>query len=255
MRAVATTLLFALAAAGQQPDPIIESARADAARYVRSIPNYIVSRTTTRFHAIPHRRQPISDWHKIDTVSAEVANQDNRESYSSIEIDGKPSKALPQAGVWSNGEFSLLLDEILNPKHHAIFTARAADDVDSRLAWRYNFTIDAKHSGWNMAADAGLFRRMYVAPSYSGSIWIDQATGKVLRIEKSTHSTPHSFPIGTVEASTGYSPVEIGGETYMLPTHSQTITCRRDNTECFRNETVFENYRKFEADATITYSK
>ncbi len=252
MRIVAPIILFALIAFAAPPDPVIESARVQAAQYSQSIPNYIVKRTTTRFQAMTDRNP---DWRQVDTVSAEVANNNGREVYSDIQIDGKPSKDLPKAGVWSNGEFSNLLEEVLAPKHRAVFKARTADTRQSRAAWRYDFTIDAKRSGWNMVADVGPFRRMYIAPSYSGVIWIDQQTGKVLRIEKSTRSTPRRFPLQLIQSSTDYSPVEIGGETYMLPTHSETITCRRDKTECLRNETLFENYRKFEADATITYEK
>src|SRR3569833_1061648 len=118
MRAAVTTLLFALsAAAAQQPDPIIEAARADSARYSQSIPNYLVSRTTTRYQA------PAGgiDWRQTDSVSAEVTSQDKREIYSDVRINGKPSKSLPSEGVWSSGEFSTLLDEILNPQHRAVF--------------------------------------------------------------------------------------------------------------------------------------
>jgi hypothetical protein len=252
MRIAAVIVAAFLAAFAQPPDPVIESARAQAARYAQSIPNYIVRRTTTRFQA-KSDRDP--EWRQIDTVSAEVANNNSREDYSDIRIDGKPSKNLPPNGIWSNGEFSTLLEEILAPKHRAVFKSRSADTRQGRLAWRYNFTIDAKHSGWDMVADVSPFRRMRIAPGYSGVIWIDQQTGNVLRIEKSTRSTPRPFPLQLIQASTDYSPVEIAGQTYMLPTHSETLTCRRDKTECLRNETLFENYRRFGADASITYEK
>lgn len=252
MRIAAIIIAVFLAAFAQPPDPVIETARAEAARYAQSIPNYIVRRTTTRFQA-KSDRDP--EWHQIDTVSAAVANNNSREEYSDIRIDGKPSKNLPPNGLWSNGEFSTLLEEVLAPKHRAAFTNRSADTWQARPAWRYDFRISASHSGWNMVADVGPFRRMYIAPAYSGVIWIDQATGKVPRIEKSTRSAPRGFPLQLIQSSTDYSPVEIGGETYMLPTHSETITCRRDKTECLRNVTLFENYRRFGADATIIYEK
>src|SRR6185437_12567773 len=145
MRAVITALLFVLAPLAQQRDPVIEAARTEAARYSRSIPNYLVSRTTTRFTS-----KSGSNWRQTDSVSAEVASQANREVYSNIRIDGKPSKALPREGIWSNGEFSTLLDEILNPKYRAVFKNRELDINQSRAAWRYLFDIDKKHSGWDM---------------------------------------------------------------------------------------------------------
>lgn len=251
MRAVITTLLFALSAAVQQPDPIIETARADAAQYSRSIPDYLVSRTTTRYQT------PVGviDWRQTDSISAEVISQENHEVYSDIRINGKPSKDLPREGIWSNGEFSTLLDEILNPKHRAVFRNRHLDSVGSRPAWRYRFEIDEKHSGWDMVGDIGPHLRMHIAPSYAGAIWIDHETGKVLRIEKSTRGTPRRFPLQRIESSTDYSLVTIGEQNYMLPTHTETVTCTRQDLTCYKNETIFGNYRKFDATAHITYEK
>jgi len=251
MRAVFTTILFALAALAQPPDLTIEAARAEAARYAQSIPNYIVIRTTTRFRAKKYRNP---DWHHTDTVSAEVAAHDNQEFYSGIRINGKLAKALPSDGMWSNGEFSILLDQIFAPQHAAIFTDRTADTRQSRPAWRYNFSIDAKHSGWDVIADL-LPYRVHSAPAYSGAVWIDRDNAKVLRIERSASSIPYPFPLRIIDSSTDYSPVRINDENYMLPTHSVTITCTRDKSECLRNETVFENYRKFGASTSLTWEK
>jgi len=251
MRAAVTTLLFVLSAAAQRPDPIIETARADAARYLQSIPHYLVSRTTARYQA------PASaiDWKQTDSVSAEVISQENREVYSDIRVNGKPSKALPAEGIWSNGEFSTLLDEVLNPKHRATFRNRTLDVTGSRAAWRYRFEIDEKHSGWDMVGDIGPFLRMHIAPAYSGVLWIDRETGKVLRVEKSARGVPRQFPLRRIESSTDYSLVTIGEQNYMLPTHTETITCTRRDVTCFKNETLFENYRKFDASTHITYEK
>jgi len=251
MRAVIATFLIILSAAAQQLDPIIEAARAGAALYSQSIPNYLVTRTTTRYQA------PVGviDWKQTDSVSAEVISQENHEVYSDIRIDGKPSKELPREGVWSNGEFSTLLEEILNPKHRAVFKNGQLDATGSRPAWRYRFEIDRKHSGWDMIGDIGPHLRMSIAPAYAGVIWIDRETGKVLRIEKSARNIPRRFPLQQIESSTDYSLVTIGEQNYMLPTHTETITCTRQDRTCFKNETVFENYRKFDASAHITYEK
>ncbi len=252
MRAAVATLLFVLSSlAAQHSDPIIEAARDDSARYSQSIPNYLVSRTTTRYQA-PDGGM---NWRRMDSVSAEVTSQDKREVYSDIRINGKPSKSLPDEGVWSNGEFSTLLDEILNPEHRAVFKDHQLDTAGSRPAWRYRFEIDRKHSGWDMAGDIGPHLRMSIAPAYAGAIWIDRETGKVLRIEKSARGVPSRFPLRRIESSTDYSLVTIGGQNYMLPTGTETITCTRRDVTCFKNETVFENYRKFDASAHITYEK
>jgi hypothetical protein len=257
MRIAAATILIALTALARQPDPVIEKARADAARYAQSIPNYLVNRTTTRYRAKPSGKFALGgifDWRHVDSVSAEVASHDGREVYSGIRINGRPSKGLPRDGVWSRGEFSTLLEEILAPKHAAVFSGRTQDTTLSRPAWHYRFEIDQKHSGWDMVADLpNSYERMRIAPRYSGAIWIDRVTGKVLRIEKSARKVPRRFPLQLIESATDYSLVTVGGESYMLPTRTETITCTRRDVICYKNETVFENYRKFDASATITF--
>ena len=86
-------------------------------------------------------------------------------------------------------------------------------------------------------------------------IWIDRETGKVLRIQKSAQKVPRQFPLRLIESSTEYSLVTIGDQNYMLPARTETITCTRQDVTCFKNETIFENYRKFDASAHITYEK
>lgn len=257
--------LTALCADAPQQDPVIEAARAEAAEYAASVPDYLVTRTTTRYqrrdvlstHTVgPPSMVTATGWREVDSVSAEVATEHGKEVYSAIKINGKPAKALPQGGVWSAGEFSTLLKEVLAPAHAAVFTGQRADTKARRPAWRYNFAIDPAHSGWDMDARMpGSRAPIHITPAYSGAIWIDRETNKVLRIEKTASGIPKEFPLDVVEAATDYDFVEIGSDHYLLPVSSETVTCLRGGTLCYRNTTVFRNYRKFNADAKISFDQ
>src|SRR5262249_5986588 len=158
----------------------------------------------------------------LDSVSAEVASEHGKEVYSDIRINDKPATALPQGGVWSAGEFANLLEEILSPRHAAVFTGKRSETRAHLPAWRYNFAIDQAHSGWDMdSKKVGTNMPIRIAPAYSGEIWIDKATSKVLRIEKSASAIPRDFPLESIKASTDYDFVDIGGTQYLLPVQSE----------------------------------
>ena len=54
-------------------------------------------------------------------------------------------------------------------------------------------------------------------------------------------------------AAMDYDYVLIGGSKYLLPTHSESLSCARDAKSCTRNVIEFRNYKKFSADASITF--
>ena len=47
--------------------------------------------------------------------------------------------------------------------------------------------------------------------------------------------------------------VPIGDGKYLLPVHSEALSCRRGTGECTRNVIDFRNYKKFGAETNITF--
>jgi hypothetical protein len=57
-----------------------------------------------------------------------------------------------------------------------------------------------------------------------------------------------------VESATDYQYVRLGGtQQYLLPVHSETLSCQRGTSLCAKNTIDFRNYRKFEGQSTITF--
>jgi hypothetical protein len=90
-------------------------------------------------------------------------------------------------------------------------------------------------------------------PAYSGTIWIDKENFRVLRIELQAQTMPRSFPLDQVESAVDYDYVFIGDNKYLLPVHSEALSCARSSSQCSRNVIEFRNYKKFSADTSITF--
>ena len=92
-----------------------------------------------------------------------------------------------------------------------------------------------------------------VRPSYSGMIWIDKETSRVLRIEMAGRDMPREFPLDTVKSSVDYDFVPIEDHKFLLPVHSEAVSCIQGTSECTRNVIAFRDYKKYGADTNITF--
>ena len=85
-------------------------------------------------------------------------------------------------------------------------------------------------------------------------MWIDRNSGRTLRIERKARDLPSVFPIGTVESSSDYQFVRIGGTgRFLLPARSETLICPRGGAICSRNTIDFRNYKKYSTEASIVF--
>lgn len=258
-RTVAFSMLTAIALTAQPPpDPIIEAARTAAVDFRQSLPDYIVKRTTTRYRGRRDVRlagESIGHWQAIDAVSGIESYEHGREVYSNITINGNPAQSLPARGAWSAGEFSTTLVDVLGPDSAAVFSHKRHASLTKYPCWRYDFAIDKAHSTWRLIAEdiPGVPGTAAWVTAYAGEVWIDRASGKVLRIRMSARNTPSSFPLNSVESTVDYDFVKIAEQEYLLPIHSESLTCVRNSAICLRNETVFEHYDKFGSDTSIAF--
>jgi hypothetical protein len=236
------------AADAAPPGDIISKTREVASRLTEDLPNFIVQQVTARTYSnsLPAR------WKTVDVVTAEVVSVDGKEEYRNIQVNGKPSsQPIEKTGAWSTGEFETTLEDILSIYTAANFRRAPEDRIQGRQAYVYNFTVTKDNSNWDIVAPSGA----KAAPAYSGAIWIDQETFHVLRIEERTDSLPTNFPFDKAESTLEYGFVRIDGNNYVLPIHSEILTCQRASPNCTKNEINFQNYRKFAADSKITFGK
>jgi hypothetical protein len=229
-------------------DPVIDMARDEAFSFSETLPNYVVKQFTTRYVTEVARNRGTS-WRALDTVTADLVYQDGKESYKNFLVNGRtPREAPEKSGSWSSGEFASTLQDIMSPITNADFHGKRSTTIVNRPAYRYDFTVEQQNSHWHVQASAQSYQ-----PEYTGSVWIDKENYRVLRIELSARNMPRSFPLDQVESAVDYDYVLIGDQKFLLPVHSEALSCERGTSDCSRNVIEFRNYKKFGADTNIIF--
>lgn len=231
----------------RNPDPeqtsLIERAREVAYEFTDTLPNFICDEIVMRYES--QTRDP--DWKYRDRVEVELLYVDGKEDYRNIRRNGKLLKkgAPEDSGSWSTGEFGSILADIFSSATNARFKRRGSSTAAGMAAEVYDYTVEEPNSHWQIR-----YGRT-VKPAYSGSLWIDPKTARVLRIEMGTKKLPADYEIDTVETVVDYSWVTISGRKHLLPVRSQSLSCQRGTFNCSKNEVEFRNYRKFSAESQV----
>jgi hypothetical protein len=230
-------------------DPVIQQAREAVFSFSETLPNYVVKQFTTRY-ASEVTGSGKTSWRALDTVTADVITEEGVERYKNILVNGRaPREAPEKSGSWSSGEFSSLLQDVFSTPTDAQFFGKRTTTIANRPAYRYDFSVEQPNSHWHVEASSQSY-----LPAYTGTVWIDKETSRVLRIEMAAKDVPRSFPLDTVESAVDYDFVMIGEGKYLLPVHSEALSCERGSRGgCSRNVIEFRNYRKFTADTNITF--
>lgn len=231
-------------------DPVIAAAREAASSFTETLPSYVVKQMTTRYQTEQAAGQKTS-WRALDVVTADLVMEGGKETYKNIQVNGKaPKQALEKTGSWSNGEFASMLQLVLHPGSEAEFRGKRSSTIVNRQAWRYDYAVEQPNSHWTLEAAGQSYE-----PAYSGAVWIDKETSRVLRIEMSAKRIPSDFPLDSGESTVDYDFVLLGDRKFLVPVHSEVLSCQRGTRDCSRNVIDFRNYRKFGADTSITFEK
>jgi hypothetical protein len=223
--------------------PLIERARVAAFEFSEKLPNFICKEFMAR--STQHGR---GSEMPLDVVSAEIIYADAQESYRDVKIDGRPTaKSLPEiGGSWSTGEFASTLLELFHPDTKAQFRSGGASSISGFSAQVYDFQVRSENSRWRLQVGS-----QTLIAAYGGSVWVDPATARVLRIEMQARSIPPDFPMDAVESAVDYSFVTIGGASVLLPVHAESLGCERGTSNCSHNIIDFRNYHEYKVDFKI----
>ncbi len=245
------------------PDPamralILKKAGAYVYRYVRNLPDFTCSRMARRFMS---RRLESGLWGElslVDTVTAEVTFRGGKEVQAIHSVSGAQRRPKDILGLSTSGEFGPVLISLfvrgggLVPEwsHWEIYGG-------SRVAV-FRYWVDSVHSdfllGWCCSSSG---ESKSVISAYKGLIFVDAASGAIVRLTRQASHIPPSFPTRRDDTVVEYRPVDIGGKRWICPAKSVTVTdtftfdARNPaqlNVHCL-NEVLYTNYRKFEAES------
>ena len=231
----------------RKEDRLIQRATEAALEFTETLPNYVCQEMMNRSES---SSQP-ANWHALDVISMEVVYENGKENYRNFAVNGKPtSKPLSElGGAYSTGEFGTVLIDLFSPATAAEFHPRGESRIAGVTAKSYDFEVQRENSHWDLH-----FGSQTYSPAYSGSVWIDPETARVLRIEMQARSLPKDFPTDHVESATDYQYVRLGGtQQFLLPVHSETLSCQRGTPYCSRNMIDFRNYHKYTGESTVEF--
>jgi hypothetical protein len=232
----------------RQLDPLVRKASEAAMDFTESLPNYFCQEMIARFQS---ETNP-ANWRALDVVGTTVVYENGKEDYRDVAVNGKPVKKKLEeiGGAWSTGEFGTLLIDLFSPATVADFRYRKDSRIAGISAKEYDFSVKRENSHWNIHYGGQSFM-----PAYGGTVWIDPATARVMRVEMQAKSFPDEFPTDHVESAVDYEYVRLGdSRQYLLPVHAETLGCQRSSNFCSRNTIDFRNYKKYSGESSIQYT-
>jgi hypothetical protein len=227
---------------------IIEAARQNALSYMERLPDYICLQLTRRY-VDPTGLE--MDWLKYDEVKARVSYVEQRENYEILSVNNQlTTKSLEELdGATSTGEFGTLLASLFDPTTRAEFTWARHSLLRGRSVWVFHVAVPQRRSRWRIS----YHREREITAGYLGLIYVDKETERVLRIQISADKVPADFPIREATTRLDYDFISIAGSTFLLPLKARIGM--RESRFLVRNDVEFRLYRKFSAEATISFDE
>jgi hypothetical protein len=229
---------------------LIAGAREIALHYTQSLPNFVCDQVTERY-VNPRGDKKKEQWKRLDRITTRLTFNGVAENYELTSINGRQvhDRSLESVGgTIAKGDFASALRFVFAPASEAKFEWDSAVTLRNRECDVFNYAVDQTHSRLRLTeGGTGEFYQT----AYRGTVYIDRETKQTLRLTLQSEGIPPSFPIQSTSQQLDYDFAEIGGERYLLPFDSDVrLTHGR---ELSRNVSRYENYRKFSADANITF--
>jgi hypothetical protein len=228
---------------------IIEAAREYALNYTKSLPDFVCAQITTRYYD-PTGKEA---WRKGDVIKAKLSYNGQKENYDIVLINdqsvmGKTMESL--GGTTSTGEFATMLRYIFEPVSDAAFHWNRLARWDGHVSYVFDYAVEQPNSSWGIT-DKETNRT--IRPGYKGTIFIDRETGQILRFTSEAVDIPADFPIRVAPETLTYAYADLSGNKFLLPAQSEVRLDR--GRDLSKNVVTFTSYRKFSADAVITFDK
>jgi hypothetical protein len=226
---------------------LIQRASIKAAAYIANLPDFVCTEVIDRSENRSHR-----GWTARDVLTVQLNNSGRTEHHTLIARNDTPSKAHFAAlgGALSEGEFGSILADIFRPQT-ARFEWSGREVIRGRNTYVFTYKIAQEKSGYAIqysGMPAGASRNIFVA--YHGSVYVEPSSSDVLRLVRIA-DLPEGFPVRDARTTINYGLTTIAGHSYVLPSVAQVeLSTSALQT---RNEVRFLDYRKFEADVSISY--
>jgi hypothetical protein len=187
-------------------------------------------------------------WRQEDVITVRLSYFEQRETYKMVSINNRITEQSYESlgGASSSGEFGSMLREIFEPETRAQFQWERWTTLRSRRTCVFAYQVAQERSHWQVVYQ----KREQIIPAYRGLVYVDRESNTVVRIVLEA-LLPDTFPIQQAATSLDYDFTDIGGNQYLLPL--KAVVRMRERKFLTKNEVEFRMYRKFTAEASITY--
>jgi hypothetical protein len=241
---------------GKEQSDIIEEVREYALNYTKHLPNFLCTQVVKRYQAAaPMSRsaerlgQSEPSWSQVDMLTLRLSFFEQKEEYRLTMVGSRMATQDYKnvGGATSTGEFGSLLRGIFEPDTHAHFEWDRWARLNGNLAMAFRYSVEQRYSQWGIEYE----KNDHIVPAYSGGIFLDMDTHVVLRATLNADNLPPTFPVKMATTVLDYNYVDLSGDLFLLPVKSETQMSADGVLK--RNDTEFRLYRKYSADAKITF--
>jgi hypothetical protein len=230
---------------------LLDQARQHAAQFIDDLPNFVATQIVTRSVRTPKKKE----WRRQDKLEIEISYRAKTgEQFKLVRYNDKPTRMNYDQlkGATTAGEFGSILEAVFSPQSQAEFKEVRRETFHGHQTVIYNFRVNEMFSS-NTITDVNSGRA--VTTAYSGSIWIDMESGRVLRIKQSTEDIPPGFSITLAERAVEYAWITFDGQRYLLPVYAEVILGNDLKRYYLRNVIEMRNYHMFDTDLKILPEK
>jgi VWFA-related protein len=204
---------------------------------VNQLPHFSAARTVTHFESAPLRvaQDTAADFgalHPVRLSRAAVEYSDGKERVEAVPVKASDKMGGPEQGLRTWGVFGPILTEVL------------LDAAQNQLAWshwengaagpvavfRYRVAREKSHYQVRYCCTVPKFgletHEFQEMAGYHGEIAVDPQTGTIVRLVLQADLKPED-PTTRADLAVEYAPVELGGQTYMCPARSVSISVAR----------------------------
>ena len=225
---------------------ILQEITEKALDYTKSLPNFICAQVTTR----SFDPSGTESWHLEDKVQEQLSYVDGKEDYKVVLVNNLPVANMKHdqlGGVTSSGEFGTMLYQIFAPQTQTQFDWERWATLRGKRMYVFSFRVAQPNSDYSISHKPS--GRTIVA-GYHGLIYADAVTKQIMRIKMDCDDL-EGFPINQVSLTLDYAPTKISDQSFVLPMAAEVRS--REGRTLDKNVMQFSLYRKFGADATITF--
>jgi hypothetical protein len=228
---------------------VLEETREWALSYTKSLPDFLCLEVTNRSVDPHYKPDGEGSWSPEDRLIEKLTFFDHKENYELFQhnetaVVGKAAETL--GGSLSRGEWASLLGEIFEPSTKTEFRWLKWATVRGKLAHAFQYRVEQEFSQESISHGG----QEKIIAGYHGIVYVQKGPNVVLRVTI-IPDIPADFPVQDINQVVDYDYQVIGTSEYLLPLKSQVTM--RDGRMGSRNDIQWRSYRRYSADAVITF--